>query len=32
VEERLRLLSERQAQLDSAFERWAELDGMSEGD
>ena len=26
VEERLRLLAERQAQLDTAFERWAELD------
>ena len=26
VEEKLRLLAERQAQLDAAFERWAELD------
>ena len=29
VEERLRLLAERQAQLDTAFERWAELDEES---
>ncbi|WP_346839884.1 ATP-binding cassette domain-containing protein [Microbulbifer sp. SAOS-129_SWC] len=32
VEERLRLLSERQAQLDVAFERWAELDSLSDGE